>query len=76
MNERQRKFCVILIITNGIFYGIRGIAGKWFKSYLNRRRQKVEIKSTPIPIKIPIQNGALQTIESHKIGYLAPYFFS
>jgi hypothetical protein len=30
------------------FYGIRGIAGHWFKSYLNNRRQKVEIKSPDI----------------------------
>jgi hypothetical protein len=33
-------------------------AGQQFKSYLNNRRHKVEIKS-PIPIVIPIQNGTL-----------------
>jgi hypothetical protein len=27
------------------FYGIRNIAGQWFKSYLHDRRQQVEIKS-------------------------------
>jgi hypothetical protein len=26
-------------------YGIWGIAGQWFKSYINNGRQKVEIKS-------------------------------
>jgi hypothetical protein len=27
------------------FYGIQDIAGQWFKSYLNNRRRKEEIKS-------------------------------
>jgi hypothetical protein len=27
------------------FYGIKGKAGQWFRSYLNGRKQRVEIKS-------------------------------
>jgi len=33
------------------FYGIQGVIGDWFRSYLTNRRQKVEIK-TPNSSKI------------------------
>jgi hypothetical protein len=34
---------ILLLKLN--FYGIKGSAGQWFKSYLNGRKQRVEIKS-------------------------------
>jgi hypothetical protein len=43
-----------LLLMKLKFYGIQGVAGQWFKSYLNNRRQKVEIKSPDTN-----QNGAL-----------------
>jgi hypothetical protein len=34
-----------LLLSKLHFYGIRNVAGQWFKSYLHDRRQQVEIKS-------------------------------
>jgi hypothetical protein len=35
-----------ILLTKLHFYGIQGIAEKWFRSYLTDRKQKVEIKSS------------------------------
>jgi hypothetical protein len=34
-----------ILLTKLHVYGIQGIAAKWFRSYLTRRKQKVVVKS-------------------------------
>jgi hypothetical protein len=34
-----------ILLSKLNFYGIKGKAWQWFKSYLNGRKQRVEIKS-------------------------------
>jgi hypothetical protein len=63
-----------ILLTKLHFYGIQGIAAKWFRSYLTDRKQKVKI-SHQITLRIFSQTGGTIKHGVPQGSILRPLFF-